>query len=585
MQNIDNRVDDLELTRVRTLGSGHSATVYLSIDKDQKLYAEKVRQSSGFSQLVYALSFQAPTPDRNEHAVKSAVLTRNLLTELTNNWNSEDRRIPLMADAIGYKWNHEEKTYSLITEFIQGRGPKPNTDEIDILMDCMDALQENLFKAGLYGPAWQADKSNMTSTSNFKITSDGSAYWIDTEPGMIAMSFAPGKKYIKAAKKKGFTPLFADIDFEKLRDYLVNEPINGCLENTVDQLELNMRIWKSSELALLRNSGVDKQRMHKWYVDNWTHERNLCGETQELLQTNTFAFGLYSVFGKFMSIVANKEYRDELLENKFRSWEEDGVIPVGSRKFPRLNTLLSAVSPKVVHHYLMDPDFRKYINKGIFSRKHRKRIASDFIDSAIDDYKALGRFTPEEAQEKREWLKKDSEVMDVYLTGFGTHLLLKGATLPADVAFIANILGTSGLDFLEPLTIEALLMNGLPYPLNTIAPLAVGPALRLGYTGYSALRCKLENRDVPHKAAAVMSPLKGGFGNSAFAVQMAISEDKFTLEYLLHKIGKKVPIFGGVDSRIDHKIMRGAPLLRGTGEWIEKNVKRHNLTSQIPLRF
>jgi hypothetical protein len=68
----------------------------------------------------------------------------------------------------------------------------------------------------------------------------------------------------------------------------------------------------------------------------------------------------------------------------------------------------------------------------------------------------------------------------------------------------------------------------------------------------------LEGRKVPHSIAAIFSLGKFGIGTMAFPAQMMFSENKFTMEYLLSKMGKKIPIFGGSDSRIEHWFIRRA---------------------------
>jgi hypothetical protein len=281
--------------RISSLGRGHSSKVF-------KVQNTVSRDSSGLAKLVYFASFQAPSPDRNENATRVAVLTRNVLYVLTKKWHEEDGRVPLIANAVGYRWDEEEKTYSILTDFIDGRGPKPNSHEIFDLMESMDLLQTRLFDAGLYGPAWQADKSNMTSTSNFKYSEkDNQWYWIDTEPGMIALRFGRQKKYLKAAKRCGFSPLYADIDFEKLKSYIKDEQIEG-LDKSIDSLEHNMKCWKEREIALFRKNNKKSKKIKKWYIWNWHQERNLSEKTENKLNKSNFAFFIYLFLGNLLSL-------------------------------------------------------------------------------------------------------------------------------------------------------------------------------------------------------------------------------------------------------------------------------------------
>jgi hypothetical protein len=78
----------------------------------------------------------------------------------------------------------------------------------------------------------------------------------------------------------------------------------------------------------------------------------------------------------------------------------------------------------------------------------------------------------------------------------------------------------------------------------------------LVYVGYSKYRCIREGRKVPHGIAAIFSFGKFGVGNMAFPAQMLWSEKRFTMEYLLSKLGKKFPLFGGTDSRVEHWFIR-----------------------------
>jgi hypothetical protein len=544
------------MKRVAYLGHGHSSKVYNVQDITKgEFYAEKVRMSSKFAKAVYFVSFQAPTPDRNENAVRAAVLTRHLLRILTRKWRKKDRRIPFVADAIGYRWDKDEKTYSIMTEFIEGRGPRPNTNDIFDLMKRMDLLQPYLLKAGLFGPAWQVDKSNMTSTANFRFSEErGVWYWIDSEPGMIALKFGPKKKYISEAKRAGFSPLFADIDFKKLREYIKEEGIEG-VDNLIDMLEQSMHEWKESEIAIFRNKNIQSKKVKKWYIWNWRHERNLSKKTENQLHESDLAFMLYLFIGKLVSFSLNHEYRAKKIEEFFRKLEDDDIIPKGCRKHLILNYILKKLSPKTIHHYVMNRSFRRYINRGIVNRNARKAIAVDFVDKGLNKWEKMGRISKKE----KEKIKKrygDKVSTDVYLTGFGVHLLFKGVTAVGDLVAIINILGTSGLKFLEPLTLEFLLIDGLPWPLNAIGPLFIGPILRFSYVAYSKVRCIMEGRKVPHGIAAVFSFGKFGIGTMAFPAQMMFSENKFTMEYLLSKMGSKFPIFGGTDSRVEHWFIR-----------------------------
>jgi hypothetical protein len=442
-----------------------------------------------------------------------------------------------------------------MTEFIDGRGPKTKTNEIFELMEAMDLLQDHLFEAGLYGPAWQTDKSNMTSTANFKFREkDKKWYWIDAEPGLIALSFSREKKYLKAARHKHFSPLYADIDFQKLRGYLEDEGIKG-LKKIVDSLEYHMRKWKDGEIALLRNNRSDKKEIKKGYIRNWQKERYLSKKTEKMLYKSNIAFLLYLLLGNLASFSLNSRYRAKIVEDFFRKLEEDDIVCTGYRKHFIFNYILKIICPKFIHHYLASRPFRKYINKGFYNRKHRKIIAQDFMEDGIRQWEDQGRLTKPEGEKIRKSIDNNM-TMDVYFTGFGAHLLIKGFTIFGDILAIINILGTSGLEFLKPLTLEFLLIDFLPWPFNAMAPLLLGPVLRLVYVGYSKLRCWMEGRKVPHKVAALFSFGKFGIGNMAFPAQMVFSENKFTMEYLLSKMGKKFPIFGGTDSRIEHWFIR-----------------------------
>ena len=70
-------------SRISYLGKGHSSKVFKIQDEDNgNYYAEKIRKSSELSKIVYFAAFQAPSPDRNENAVRAAVLTRSILNKL-----------------------------------------------------------------------------------------------------------------------------------------------------------------------------------------------------------------------------------------------------------------------------------------------------------------------------------------------------------------------------------------------------------------------------------------------------------------------------------------------------------------------
>ncbi len=574
--------EDPNWESITELGQGKAAVVNLVKDTNTGIkYAEKVFKSKrGFSKIfrdvIYFLSFQAPFPyGTSESATRAAFYRRKVVRDLTEFWYG----IPLVADAIYTRWDTHTKSYVLGTEYIDGCGPKPGQFdphlfrnlarkylyllvkaitkrdikrarlhewEIEKVTTVLDGLRDKFHRAGFIGLEWQVDKRLSISTSN--VLKDKSDRWmlIDMESGMPALVLP---RYIWLSIKTGKFPLFDDVDFTKLHEYLeinrvdiINEfgetRFQHLLAN-IQQLEYYTKRWKSSELAVFRHRSrviTDSQlisTIRSDTVENWYRTGRISAKTGNILLSSYLLFSLYVDFYLIK--------RTSL-----------GLVTVILSITGVIRNALFGIYTAV-----------RLIFSAFIKEEYLRYMALSYVSSEVDDWQKSGRLTESEAQELRRDMRSP-EVVE-YLKGFTIHVTLKLIDLP----FVGNLV-----------IVWLAIYYEIPQLLGSVF---ISSALRTIYTCYRAVRNW--GKGISYRNALLVGMLPQ-VGVLAYSMQMASVHPRLSRFLALRqasKFGSKIPLFGGTDSRIEHLCMKIADIVTSlqyeiagfTSKLVSPFVKRH----------
>ena len=229
---------DCECCRVE---SSIASTVVLDPERGT---ATKVYKPPGVVRLIYWLAFQASFPyEHNRAALDAATYRRRIASALTVHRFGKDLVAHVTRVDCGYG------PCSFVTEFIPGE--KVENDER--AREFLGQVVETFAAAGL--SVWQVNPRNPHAHTNLIRTSEGDSIIIDLESAVVTPIPAPGQW--RSALRRGSIPVFDDIDFGRLRDYITtNEAAleaslgrNGLAElrGNADSCEQAIRSWQESE--------------------------------------------------------------------------------------------------------------------------------------------------------------------------------------------------------------------------------------------------------------------------------------------------------------------------------------------------
>ena len=206
--------------------------------------ATKVYRPPGVVRLIYWLAFQATFPyEHNVASLDAATYRRKIASALTINRFGKDLVAHVTGVTCGYG------PCSFVTEFIQGE--KVENDER--AREFLGQVAETFAEAGL--SVWQVNPRNPHAHTNLIRTPEGDDIIIDIESAIATPIPAPGQWL--SALRRGSIPVFDDIDFERLRDYITNN--EAALESSLgrdglaelrddaDSCEQVIRTWQDAE--------------------------------------------------------------------------------------------------------------------------------------------------------------------------------------------------------------------------------------------------------------------------------------------------------------------------------------------------
>ena len=537
------------------LGSGRAAEVHLVRDTATgKLYAEKLFQakqslSEMGRNLIYLACFQAPFPYHTKaHAIQASKYRRNVLIDLTEFWFGKS----LIADAYYTRWDETAQGYILGTEYVKGRGPKPSkfdryilrnflknyplrflkrlvgirspkiegpSWEIDEVITQLDALKDKFRQSGFMGSEWQVNKMLSTPTSNLLRDEKGRWVLVDVESGMPALIVLD---LLWTAIKTGSFPLFDDVNFDKLNEYLAankNELTRKLgleryrqLRYNVKQLRYHTEAWKSSEPAIFRNKHhllTDSQlraNIRKGFAEHWARSGKISPEKANQIEKSSLHFFGYLTIDSLRSI-------------------GNGICSIA-------RSLRSCVASSV--------QAILFSQRLLYDESCLIEFSENYVNERIDRWQKAGRITTAEAEDLRPNMDIPEHVE--HLKGLGFHVGFK----PIITALIA-IYGAFVLH-------DDLGMVGVIQVL--LATIWVGPATRTVYTLYRMLRTR--GKGFSHGTALIVGALPK-VGNAAYPIQMMTTQPAlsgFLSRSLFSVFGCHFPLFGGTDSRLEHLFIR-----------------------------
>jgi len=497
------------------IGKGRSGVVYKSSDSFGNMLAIKVFSGGDFlTKLVnYVLTGAPNAYSWNEDAVASAHLRRKILAILLPHWFGSRLKI---ARSYGYDWNKELKAYELNTAFIEGRPTSlhhPFSQDAkgeydDLCYKVMAPLQEKLLASGFEGLVWQAGKANPVALNNFLLDNDGKWVWIDAESGVPAVFPLNPLTLLffylpKAFRYRHF--LFDDVDTEKLANYVsknrdqFEEAAFNQLNELTKQLQNRQDKWRSvgrSRKSIIYKLKTDRitQQQADWYNRHlllW-YGRELTGVVKQSVLKIAVQFPLWTL--KKISAINFRE----IIKNSYRL---------------------------------------------IFDAKFRKSRIEKYLNLRISEWKERGQLDFDQTQFLQKQVKHESA--SPYLADFMIVLALKPITQVIELLLLPSL-------FAAGLISAGFLAVGVAFG---------GIIYRTLYTLSKMLyeQVKFAPSQQHSRVIALLVGLIPTVGNAAYPVQMVYSATTrkkelaaFMIYDLLSAIGRKIPVWGGKDTRTEH---------------------------------
>jgi len=206
--------------------------------------ATKVYTPPPLVRILYWVAFQAKFPyETNTAALASGKYRRQIASLLTTHRFGKD----LVAPVTTIDCTHGN--CSFVTEFIPGELAKNDEPAQKFLGEVSELFAE----AGL--SVWQVNPRNPHAHTNLILNAEGDYIIIDLESAVVSLFPAPGQ--FRSSLKSGNLPIFDDIDFPRLQNYIsANEAAlvtsigtDGveALRHATEHAEEAINTWKAAE--------------------------------------------------------------------------------------------------------------------------------------------------------------------------------------------------------------------------------------------------------------------------------------------------------------------------------------------------
>ncbi len=590
---------------LRTLGHGRAAQAQLveAVMSDGRVVkcVEKVFAPGLLTRTIYRLSFQSPFAYQSNRDAILACFYRRRVAAAVLAGSHIDASI---ACPLYVRFDEAARAWVLAAEWIDGRGIKPAAaddsrirrrisgneaqpkhDEIHQLVDTMGSLEQLLADCGLVGSGWQVAPRALVSTANLLRTDDHYTI-IDLESGIPAV-LVP--RYLLAGLRNAALPPFDDLDADKLRSWIAEnerlltfrigpDGLDKLRDDSAKLIEHSSR-WKDSEFALFRRpwrlltergtQAYQQECFRRWQQDGVvdTATAESLGERPIKSRMIWYSGLLPSFAGRFCSrLIGRRDYREQaskclrdretrirqwhgLVRDRQTRWVKSGRIPASTELTIAsvvLNELLQKTTPAGLHRFISDGKRRRDVGTILllllFSSRYQAWFGQHRIDASVNRWAENKRITDAEAAELRENLL--GKEVRAYTRGFGMHLALKALApiiLPAKVGGVTAFLATGNLWFLLPMLATPVM--------RTIVTLANWWTTRHEY--------------IPHGESLATGWLPI-VGSVAFPLQMFASRPQlstFLIRDTASKLGRRVPVYGGADSRTEIAFIRASDFL------------------------
>ncbi len=504
--------------RLEKIGQGRSGEVFREFANGKQLAVKVFSGADDLTDTVNYILTGAPNSyGWNNHAVESAHYRRKILSLLLRYWFGSKVKI---AQSYGTAWNESMQAYELQTGFINGRAVKLHqpfsgkTDwELrDLVRNVMNPLQKLLEKSGFEGLVWQAGKGNPIALNNFLLDEKGSWVWIDAESGvpalfplnLLSLIFFYFPKSIKYRR-----PLFDDVDISKLKNYV-----------TIEKEGLEDVLGSDNYTLLL--SDIEKLR---WHQKEWKSlsrvKKSICYQLKKG--------------------IIDQEKADYYLTHQFY-WVLKELVWFAKRAFIKVFYKL----PVKVIRFIIGIKYLEILKNSfcfLFNAEYRKNSVDDLLKQRIADWEKRGQLRKVSADYLRK--QADEELTSPYLADFIILIGLKPLMNVVEL-FVLPALFAAGL-ISESVLVGGVAFGGIIY--RTIYTLG-----RMIYEHFALPR---EHR-YPRWIALFVGMIPT-FGNLAYPTQMvytASTKSRELGEFLMYdiaaRIGAKIPIWGGKDTRTEH---------------------------------
>ena len=512
-------------TARRRLGAGRSGQVFEEVTPDGRRLACKVFLPDRASSLVNTVLMGAVNPYRwDKHAVACAVLRRRILEPLVRWWFDDKVRLPATD---GARWFDESLAFELRAELIEGRhamlrhplAGEAKHEVDDLVNEVLRPLQQHLDESGFDGLLWQAGRGNPVAAANFMrdLTDSGARWvWIDAESGVPALfplnPYHLFRTYLPLSDKHGRW-LFDDVDVPRLRAYVDRNtaPLarrlgaQGLqrLQTDVDALEASQTRWRSlprhrRSVASYQATGKITREQARYYIDKPI---------------------------RWMGRLAGR------------------VITRGPVK---VLGAIKRVLPKMHPRHVV-AGLAAY-GRFFVSQRIRSRWANNYVRRRVLDWRNRGMLDRQSSRAVRASMAGNDAAE--YIADFGVHLAIK-----------------PGVKLLVWGLVPLLAFLGVLGSWWAVTFIAFGGAIgRTIYTLGRTVQSLARGRRAPW--IALLAGCAPVVGNAAYPLQLLVATrggDGLVAKFLVHDIlsgvGRRLPIWGGKDTLLEHWFNRLARIV------------------------
>ncbi len=548
----------------KIVGKGRLAEVYKGEDSQGNPIARKIFTGSLITKLANYFFSGAPNSYIwSEDAVHAAYYRRNILSELVESWFDTKLRV---AKARGFRWNDTFKAYELQTEFIDGRhaslhhpfsqhSQQREAELSDFVNNIMKPLQERLIEAGFDGLVWQAGKGIPNASSNFMLennilenNSDGKnrLVWVDLEsavPAMLPLNLLTLFSFYLPMSIKHRTPLFDDIDIDKLLDYI--NAHERDLESKIGSGRFNILLYNINKLEGHQNRWKSMRRVDRSITYSLKKER------------------------------INQQEADWYFKHPYIWYGKE----IGRISWEAANKLVVEL-PTDIYNKLISINYKKILSnawKFISSEEYRMEVARNYISGRIDQWESRKQLKKDEADYLHDKLK--SEATSPYLTDLIVHGNLKVFDWVVLPTVLSTLYAYDIIDYKEALALglwggsitrTAYTVSRMAFSMMKPSKLKKIPSnikqyiKDISYIGHSegskqAVRYAIGKVLQTERFIALGVGTIPQLGNAAYPVQMIYSGStvdreigKLMTYHILARIGEAIPLYGGRDTRTEH---------------------------------